>query len=134
VHGVWAYVWFVILLIGCSLGLPYPEEAVLFGAGYLAGEEGSGVTFFPAVIVCGLGVLLGDSMIYGLGRYGGPPVLQRWPFRKHFTPRRIRRTRAAFLKHGAKLLLPIRIVPVARAVAHFTAGMLSYSYWRFLLG
>lgn len=131
--GLWAYLWFILLMIGCSIGLPYPEEAVLLAAGYLAGKEGSGVTLGPAIFVCGFGVLLGDSVVYALGRFVGPPVLQRWPFRKHFTPRRIRKSRLAFIRHGAKLLLPIRVVPVARAVAHFTAGMLSYSYWRFLL-
>lgn len=131
--GLWAYLWFILLMIGCSIGLPYPEEAVLLGAGYLAGKEGNGVDLVPAILVCGFGVLLGDTVVYSLGRFVGPPVLQRWPFKKHFTPRRIRKSRLAFVKHGAKLLLPIRVVPVARAVAHFTAGMLSYSYWKFLL-
>jgi len=120
-------------MVGCSIGLPYPEEAVLLGAGYAAHKPETGVELLPAVLICGFGVLLGDSVVYSLGRYIGPPVMQRWPFRRHFTPRRIRLARMQFKRHGGKILFPIRIVPVVRAAAHFTAGTLHYSYWRFLL-
>jgi membrane protein DedA with SNARE-associated domain len=133
VTGFWWYLTFIGGMIGCSVGLPYPEEAVLLTAGYAAHKPETGVELVPAMLVCGFGVLLGDSLIYSLGRYVGPPVLQRWPFRDHFTPRRVRRARLQFKMHGGKILFPIRVVPVLRAAAHFTAGTLHYSYWRFLL-
>lgn len=128
------YLLFILAMIGCSVGLPYPEEVVLLGAGYLAIDEATtGVNGYAAMAVCAFGVLLGDSVVYSLGRYIGPPILSRWPFRKHFTPRRIRLARLNFVRHGGKILFPIRLVPVVRAVAHFTAGTLRYSYPRFVL-
>lgn len=132
--GFWWYLSFIGGMIGCSVGFPWPEEAVLLAAGYAAhNHPDTGVELVPAILICAFGVLLGDSLVYSLGRYIGPPALQRWPFRKHFTPRRIRRARLQFRRHGGKILFPIRVVPVVRAAAHFTAGTLHYSYWRFLL-
>ena len=125
------YALFVGLMFACSVGFPFPEEAVLIWAGYTASE--GDVTLTGAILVCSGGILAGDSLVYGLGRWFGLPLATRWPFRRVFTPRRIRRMRVLMARHGAKVLIPIRLIPVARAVAHFTAGALGYRYWFFVV-
>lgn len=125
------YALFVGLMFLCSIGFPIPEEAILVGAGYAASE---GTVSLPgAIFVCSGGILAGDTLVYSLGRWFGLPLASRWPFRRVFTPRRIRRMRVLMARHGAKVLVPIRLIPVARAVAHFTAGALGYRYWFFIL-
>src|SRR5436309_2689978 len=63
---------FLVLLAG-SLGLPIPEEMAIIAAGVMS-HEGL-IAAWPALVVCVLGVLSGDVVLYWTGRNGGERVL-----------------------------------------------------------
>src|SRR5213594_1772202 len=63
---------FLVLLAG-SLGLPIPEEMAIIAAGVMS-HEGL-IAPWPALVVCVLGVLSGDVVLYWTGRNGGERVL-----------------------------------------------------------
>ncbi len=117
------------VLVACGLGLPVPEEVTLIGAGYASHLGKTNVVL--ATVVCGAGILAGDTCLFVLGRLFGLPLARRWPFRRHLTPERIERLRAAYARYGARLIFLVRVVPVVRAVAHFTAGTLRFRYLTF---
>jgi len=124
--------WAFLLLVACGIGLPpWSEELVILGSGYFvaAGE----LSYFHAVIWCWAGILAGDTVIYGLGRFAGDRVYN-WPIlRSHLRPARRRRFNASFLKHGTKVVFFARFLPGVRMVAYLVAGNLGMKYWKFVM-
>ncbi|MCI0343240.1 MAG: DedA family protein [Planctomycetales bacterium] len=123
------YLTYFGVLVACGLGLPIPEEVTLIGAGYASYLGKTDVLL--SIAVCSAGILAGDTCLFVLGRLFGLPLTRRWPFRRHLTPERIERLRAAYARYGARLIFLVRVVPVVRAVAHFTAGTLRFRYGTF---
>src|SRR5262252_8650389 len=90
------------ILLLCGLGLPIPEEVTLIGSGYLAHL---GVfDWRVASVVCVLGILLGDTVVYGLGRRFGNSVLRLPVIRHELTPARLERFDAMFARYGDRAI------------------------------
>ena len=124
--------WAFLLLISCGLGLPpWSEELVILGSGYFVAQGEIG--YLAAVIWCWAGILAGDTIIYGLGRFAGDRVYN-WPvLRSHLRPARRRRFNSSFLKHGTKVVFFARFLPGVRMVAYLVAGNLGMKYWKFVV-
>src|SRR5437868_5252916 len=90
----------IITLVVCGLGVPLSEELVFLAAGWYGQTHGANVWWLCG---CGIvGILLGDSIPYWVGRKYGVNVLKRRPFRWVLSAKGIERTRGFFGKHGAK--------------------------------
>lgn len=126
--GLWAFA----LLVACGLGLPpWSEELVILGSGYFVAEGDLG--YIAAVAWCWGGILVGDTIIYLLGRFAGDKAYS-WPIlRSHLKPARRRRFNASFLRNGTKVVFFARFVPGVRMVAYLVAGNLRMRYWKFVL-
>ena len=121
---------FVVLLL-CGVGLPLPEEVSLLGAGMLV-QQGQ-VEFVPITIVCGVAILLGDSVPFWLGRrYGLAALKVRWVNRV-VHPERFARIQKRFEEHGNWATFICRFFAGIRIPGYFVAGMMGMSYPRFLL-
>ena len=121
---------FLILII-CGLGLPLPEDIVLVTAGMLAQDDGR--SWIPVAVLMWFGVLLGDSIIFLLGRRFGAKLLA-WQGTHHlFPPEKQAKVKALFDRHGATVLLIARFLPGLRAPIFSTAGAMHVSYFRFAL-
>ena len=121
---------FLILII-CGLGLPLPEDIVLVTAGMLAQDDGR--SWIPVAVLMWFGVLLGDSIIFLLGRRFGAKLLA-WQGTHHlFPPEKQAKVRSLFDRHGATVLLIARFLPGLRAPIFSTAGAMHVSYFRFAL-
>jgi membrane protein DedA with SNARE-associated domain len=83
--------------------------------------------------VCICGVVIGDSFLYGLGRYFGPRLFER-PWAKRMVPTKRRESMEEnFRRYGVLVLLFARMVPTVRAPIFVMAGVLRVTFARFVL-
>lgn len=118
------------ILVACGLGFPLPEDIPLIASGYLVWD--GTMTWTGAISVTLTGVLIGDTILFFLGRRLGMKVLEQGRIQM-FTPKRVRRTRAYFRKYGDKLVFFARFVAGFRAAAFFMAGAMRMTFRRFIL-
>jgi membrane protein DedA with SNARE-associated domain len=124
---------FVVLIL-CGAGLPLPEEVPLIGGGWAVHKMGVGlVAYWPMAIVACTAILIGDSLMFGLGSWFGLDVLRMRFLRRIFPPRRIRQARKAFDRHGWKAVFFARFLPGFRLAAYFLAGTLGMRWSFFVL-
>jgi len=117
-------------MFGQAVGIPLPSEAMLAFSGYLAW---SSKFTLPLVIVAGTaGDTLGALVAYGVGYYGGRPLLKR--FGRLFFVRQAELERADrwFAKYGARAVFVSKLMPGIRAVASFPAGATRMSLGSFV--
>lgn len=123
--GVTAYFSIFGVLFACGLGLPIPEDITIISAGILVALKKISMT--GAMIVCLAGVLLGDSMLFFLGRKFGKKVYT-WPvIRRIAKPDRIESMEKWVNKHSRFICFICRFLPGARAPAYLTAGTVGIS-------
>ncbi|MEM9185764.1 MAG: DedA family protein [Planctomycetota bacterium] len=128
-----SYLGFIAFLALCGLGLPVPEEAPLVLAGVLS-SNGSLEHPTWAFGACLLGALLGDSVMYFIGRRLGHGYLMKHPhFARFVDPEREEKFEHIVTRHGFKLVLVTRFLVGLRGPVYFAAGAARVPYWRFLL-
>jgi membrane protein DedA with SNARE-associated domain len=119
------------VLVFCGLGLPVPEDIVLIASGFLGAEEGT--SLFKLIAVMYVGILIGDSIIYTLGRNFGRRVLGTRMGRWVITEDRLVKAEALFERYGTGVVFVGRFLPGLRAPVFFSAGLLRFSWPRFLI-
>ncbi len=120
--GIQAYAAILFVLFACGLGVPIPEDITLFAAGFLAYK--GRITLTGAVIVGMVGVLVGDTLMYLIGRNFGRKVFE-WPvFRKIFTPERIKLAEDKIQDNARIICFTSRFAPGLRAPVYITSGVL----------
>jgi membrane protein DedA with SNARE-associated domain len=112
---------FLILLL-CGFGLPLPEDIPILISGYLA-YKGT-IEIWPALAVTAAGVLIGDIVIYSLGRWWGPRSSQHRLARAMMTPGRMAKVEKFFSRHGKKAIFFGRFVAGLRAPLFLAAGVM----------
>jgi len=120
----------LIMLIE-NLFPPIPSELVLPYAGFEV-SRGS-VTFVEALLASTLGSVAGALILYALGRYGGRPLVLRFRRVLRVSERDLDRADAWFDRHGPKVVLFARMVPLARSVVSIPAGWSEMPIVRFTL-
>ncbi len=122
-----------VLLFLCGMGVPIPEDIILISGGYIAYAYSTNVNIYLLILVSYLGVILGDSTIFFLGKYLGPRVILLPGFRTIFTTKRISTLTQYFISHGAKILFAARFMPGIRSTIFLVAGMTGTSFFKFFL-
>lgn len=120
------------VLVACGLGLPLPEDVSLITGGYLAYL---GQADFKVMLIVGfVGILVGDSIVFALGRRGRGAV-ERLPrlLRRLLTPERLASVEAQFARRGPIMVVIARFLPGIRAATYFVAGSAQMSYFRFIV-
>ena len=130
----WSYLGVFLLLLACGLGFPCPEEVALIGGGYAVFKQGGGWgAVMLMVSVAMIGVLVGDVILWSIGRRLGEAP-HRVPFiGRHLTPPRMRKARALFRRHGAKAVFFGRFLFGIRAVTFFVSGSLRVPLTTFVI-
>jgi membrane protein DedA with SNARE-associated domain len=118
------------VLFGAGLGLPIPEEIPILAAGVLAAE--GVVRWWIALPVCLFGVLSGDCVLYWVGRHWGEHILDWRIVRWVLSREREERLKAAYHRHGVKIVFTARHIVGVRAAAFLTAGIVRLPFGRFL--
>jgi membrane protein DedA with SNARE-associated domain len=122
---------FLVLLL-CGFGLPIPEDITLVAGGIISGL---GYTDVHTMFAVGMaGVLIGDGIMFTIGRLFGDRVLQFRPIARILTKERFEAVQEKFTKYGNWVLFVARFLPGLRSPIFLTAGMSRrIPYWRFLL-
>ena len=120
------YIAVFCVLIACGLGIPIPEDIAIVAGGVICGLSVGrpyAVNVNYMVIVSLSGVLIGDGIIFSLGRYLGPRVT-RLPGLKHIiTPENYAKIQEKTHKHGDKILFVARFLPGLRAPIFIISGI-----------
>jgi len=128
--GFQAYGAIIVILFVCGLGVPIPEDVTLFAAGFLAFKGRISLT--GAFIVGFVGVLIGDSLLFMIGRLFGKRVFS-WPFfRRIFTPERVEMATKKIQERGKVICFTSRFIPGLRAPIYLTAGVMRIPFITFL--
>jgi membrane protein DedA with SNARE-associated domain len=128
----WGYLGVFLGIIATGIGFPMPEELPIVIGGGLAGSGHA--RWYVMLPVCIVGVIIGDSFLYGIGRYWGPRLLQyNWVKTKLLPPARLEAIERNFQQYGIRILLFARLTPGIRAPIFFTAGLTKLSVARFLI-
>jgi membrane protein DedA with SNARE-associated domain len=128
----WGYLGVFLGILATGLGFPMPEELPIVLGGVLTTHDE--VRWYFMLPVCIVGVIIGDSFLYWIGRFWGTKVIQL-PFirNKLLTPERFETIAENFQKNGVKILLFARLTPGIRAPIFLTAGIMRLPITYFLL-
>jgi membrane protein DedA with SNARE-associated domain len=130
----WGYVGIIVFLILTGCGLPIPEEVPIVGAGWASSPEQDKLNPWLALGSCFIGAVVGDIIMYGIGRRFGRRLLQKraW-FASMLTPEKERQIEEMFRHHGLKVLFVSRFLVGVRSPIYITAGILKVPFKRFVL-
>lgn len=135
---------FGVLLL-CGFGLPIPEDITLVAGGVISSVACSvDGTFLEAfkgcnevhymLVVAMAGVLLGDSIMFFLGRIFGEKLLKIKFFAKIVTQERYQWVQEKFAKYGFWFIFAARFMPGLRSPIFVITGITrKVSYLKFLL-
>jgi membrane protein DedA with SNARE-associated domain len=125
------YLGMFVLLIAAGLGVPFPEDLTLMTGGYLARQ---GVTSLVLTLLVGYGgVVIGDLLIFRLGRRLKEGIYTHPRLRRLFTPRRRGWIERHFEKRGILTVVIARHLAGLRAPTFLVAGTSRMPTWKFLL-
>jgi membrane protein DedA with SNARE-associated domain len=121
------------ILVLASLGLPIPEDVPLLVAGVIL-QTHEGVATWPGAITVSLiGIMVGDLVLYSMGkRWGRDVVRHRW-VRTMITAERFDKMAARFHRNGLWMCFCGRFIMGVRAMMCITAGATRFPYWKFFL-
>jgi membrane protein DedA with SNARE-associated domain len=115
------YVFVLLWLAGESVGLPLPDEAILLTLGFLA-HRGT-VSLVPLILCATLGSAIGATVSYQIGYALGRPVVIRLASRVGVSAPRLDDAATWVRKRGGIGVFLTRVVPFARNVASYAAGI-----------
>lgn len=121
--------WVIILLL--ALATVTSEDVACVTAGVLVAQG-----TFPyslAVAGCLLGIVCSDVSLFLLGKWLGEPVVKYPPFSWFVTPGRLDLGKRLYRHYGGGLVITSRFLPGTRMLAYIAAGMLGYSWKRFII-
>lgn len=132
--GAWSYVILFIVLF-CETGLvitPFlPGDSLLFAVGALAAIDG--LDIWAAYIILFIAAVLGDTVNYWIGNNLGVAFFNRPGKRTIIRLEHLEKAKEFYAKHGGKMILFARFVPLMRTFAPFVAGIARMSYRDFII-
>jgi membrane protein DedA with SNARE-associated domain len=128
----WGYLGVFVGILATGLGFPMPEELPIVAGGAMVNY--GKVYWWIMLPVCIVGVIIGDSFLYLIGRFWGSKLVEL-PFvrRKLLTPERFEGIAANFKKYGVRILLFARLTPGFRAPIFLAAGITKLPLGYFML-
>lgn len=130
----YGYVAVFLVLVACGFGLPIPEDITLIAGGVICGLAAHLLSVHTMLAISLLGVLVGDSAMFMLGRLVGPRVKTLPLLRRVFTEKIYKKMQDKVHRYGNRILFVSRFLPGLRAPIFITAGISrKVPYWKFLL-
>jgi len=116
----WGYLAIFVFVVIGNIGVPVPENSVLWVAGYLVWK---GRLSLPLVLVVGIvAAVAGDNLGYWIGRRFGQPAVERYGHWARLTPPRLERMRRFVHRYGPFGVFIARFVTGLRFMAGPLAG------------
>jgi len=118
----WGYLAIFGLVLAGNIGVPVPENSVLWIAGYFVWK---GRLSLPLVLMVGIvAAVVGDNLGYWLGRRYGQLVVDRFSRTVRLSPPRLERMRRFVQRYGPWAVFLARFVTGLRLMAGPLAGSL----------
>lgn len=119
------------------MGVPIPEDITLIAGGVICAlSQGALHPLHPQImsLIALIGVLIGDGIMFFVGRRLGPKVTRVRGLKRIITKKVYCQIQAKVIKYGQKVLFVARFLPGLRAPIFIMAGVShSVSYLRFIL-
>jgi membrane protein DedA with SNARE-associated domain len=125
------YLGFFVLLILGTLGLPFPEDAVLILAGFLVANRT--IKLIPAFLAIYSGLLLTDFILFSFGNRYGRKLVENKRFQKILTAGRLAKLEEKFERWGILVIFFGRHLLGLRAQIFLAAGVMRMSWKKFLI-
>jgi membrane-associated protein len=122
---------------GLLIGFFLPGDSLLFTAGAIAGSKvlqdtlGVKLSYPVLALGCFLAAVAGDSVGYWFGHRVGRRLFQREDS-LFFKKRYLHEAEELYHKHGGKIIVIARFMPIVRTFAPIVAGIGTMHYRRFL--
>lgn len=120
--GLAAYSVILGVLFACGLGIPIPEDITLLAAGILAALDK--ISLWGAILAGLVGVMVGDTFLFYLGRRLGRRVFELPGFRRVFTKERAELAERKILENSRFICFTARFIPGLRSPIFLTAGIM----------
>lgn len=129
----YGYVGVFCALLAAGFGFPIPEELPVITAGIMVGHEGTNLRWYYMLLVVMAGVVIGDGVLYGIGRLWGRRLLDLGFVRRNLVPHdKQDQIEKNFAERGIWVLLGARLLPGIRTPVFLMAGVLRVPLGRFL--
>ena len=129
IHGYWIVTLAVALE---SMGVPFPGETALLAAAIFAGTTGQ-LSIAGVILAASIGAILGDNIGFGIGHFGGYPLLHRLARVFHVRESALAYAERYFARHGDKTVFLGRFFSLLRTYVAFLAGVNRMPWRVFLL-
>ncbi|MDO5521570.1 MAG: DedA family protein [bacterium] len=126
-YGLIAMFFLILLEYAC---FPVSSEIVLPFSGAVASIQH--VSFLVIILVSVAAGLLGTSICYGIGRYGGVPLIEKIKRKFPSTEHGLDSSFEKFNKYGHIAVCIGRVIPICRTYIAFIAGAVKQPYGLFL--
>jgi membrane protein DedA with SNARE-associated domain len=154
---IYKYLGVALSIIATGFGFPMPEEIPVVTAGIMVGHDNNGsnpaefvalggglmainneseshLRWWIMLPICIVAVVVGDTVLYTIGRIGGRRLLEANWVRKRLLPDAKReQIEQNFQKNGVMILLAARLTPGIRTPVFMMAGVLRLPISKFLI-
>ncbi|WP_286231903.1 DedA family protein [Neobacillus mesonae] len=121
---------FIFLFFGI-IGIPAPEESLLFLIGLLIDQRS--LTFLPAVLAAFFGAFTGMLSAYVVGKYIGSPFIHKYGKYVGITEERWFKVKNKYMRNVHKTIVFGFYMPGIRQISPYFAGINKISFLDFLL-
>jgi membrane protein DedA with SNARE-associated domain len=125
----WGYLAVGALIMLEDFGIPVPGETVLIAAAVYAGA--GQLNIFAVIAIAIVAAVVGDSIGYAIGRFGGRRLVLRYGKYVFINPERLDKAERFFQRHGGKIITIARFIEGLRQANGIIAGITQMRWIRF---
>lgn len=130
-NGWHIYLFLFLSLIAGAFGLPIPEDIPLIASGVLIHE--SQAMLLPTFLICYIGILLGDAIIYSIGRFFGPSLYKKKWFQRKISRHGLKKVRSKLEKRSLLTIFIARHLFWIRTATFLLCGIVRIKPIKFLI-
>src|SRR6266849_9792286 len=116
----------LLLLEEAGIPIPIPGDTLVILAGAAPHKTAGYVALMLAI--SSVAVFIGSSILYGLARRGGRPLLEKYGKYIHLNERRLQRMEDWFKRRGMSAIILGRLIPGLRIPTTIIAGLAEVPY------
>ena len=130
-EGFYIYLFLFLALVGGAFGAPIPEDLPLVVGGVLVNRGSANAQLL--FLVCYTAIVIGDLIIFLIGRRFGPTLFSKPWVQKRMPPARIRKMKLDLEKRSLLMIFLARHLFYLRTITFLTCGAVKMRFQRFIV-